>query len=182
MLLFRDLGLGDVFGGLGQIIEGDFMGGIKSIGKGLVRIITSPFQAALDIGLSVINSLIDAANLIPGVDIGNIDFEYNIADALLGEESESGSTTQPEEPPAPTVGLATGGIVTSPTTALIGEGGEPEAVVPLSRASSLGFGGGNEKTVQLLERLVAAVERGGVVELDGNKVGTALGLVSYKTQ
>ena len=79
------------------------------------------------------------------------------------------------------MGLATGGIVTSPTTALIGEGGEPEAIVPLSRASSMGFGG-SERTIQLLERLVTAVERGGVVELDGNKVGTALGLVSYKTQ
>ena len=45
----------------------------------------------------------------------------------------------------------------------------------------MGFGG-SERTIQLLERLVTAVERGGVVELDGNKVGTALGLVSYKTQ
>lgn len=33
--------------------------------------------------------------------------------------------------------LANGGIVTSPTTALIGEGGEPEAVIPLSKLKSL---------------------------------------------
>jgi len=174
-------GMGEIFGGLGQIIGGDFMGGIKSIGKGLVRLLIAPFQAMLDVGLAVINSLIDAANLIPGVDIGNIS-GVNIADSVFGEEEEAETSTATPETAAPTVGLATGGIVTSPTTALIGEGGEPEAVVPLSRASSLGFGGGNEKTVQLLERLVAAVERGGVVELDGNKVGTALGLVSYKTQ
>lgn len=40
-----------------------------------------------------------------------------------------------------TVGLATGGIVTSPTVALIGEAGT-EAVVPLNRAKEFGFGGG----------------------------------------
>lgn len=33
--------------------------------------------------------------------------------------------------------LANGGIVTSPTTALIGDGGEPEAVIPLSKLKSL---------------------------------------------
>jgi TP901 family phage tail tape measure protein len=37
--------------------------------------------------------------------------------------------------------LADGGIVTRPTMALVGEGGEPEAVVPLSRMGEFGFGG-----------------------------------------
>lgn len=37
--------------------------------------------------------------------------------------------------------LADGGIVTRPTMAMVGEGGEPEAVVPLSRMSEFGFGG-----------------------------------------
>jgi hypothetical protein len=37
--------------------------------------------------------------------------------------------------------LAAGGIVTGPTLGLIGEAGEPEAVVPLSRAGEFGFGG-----------------------------------------
>ena len=48
---------------------------------------------------------------------------------------------------ASTIGLAKGGIVNSPQLAMIGEGGEPEAVVPLSRASSMGFGGGNVNIV-----------------------------------
>lgn len=39
-------------------------------------------------------------------------------------------------------GLAEGGIVTRPTIAMIGEGGESEAIVPLSRMSEFGFGGG----------------------------------------
>ena len=40
----------------------------------------------------------------------------------------------------------------------------------------------NAKTIQLLERLVAAVERGGTVHIDGQKVGKALVLGSYKSQ
>jgi len=37
--------------------------------------------------------------------------------------------------------LATGGVTTGPTHALIGEGGEPEMVLPLSKAQDMGFGG-----------------------------------------
>ena len=35
-------------------------------------------------------------------------------------------------------GLASGGIVTRPTLAMIGEGGEPEAVIPLSKMGGMG--------------------------------------------
>ena len=45
--------------------------------------------------------------------------------------------------------LAVGGIVTSPQLAMVGEGGEPEAVVPLSRAGQMGFGGGTTLVFQL---------------------------------
>lgn len=38
--------------------------------------------------------------------------------------------------------LAEGGVATKPTMALIGEGGEPEMVLPLSKAKEQGFGGG----------------------------------------
>lgn len=45
------------------------------------------------------------------------------------------------------------------------------------------FGGGDDgKAIQLLERLVNAVEQGAVINMDGNKVGTALGMASYRTQ
>jgi hypothetical protein len=48
--------------------------------------------------------------------------------------------------------LAEGGIVTSPTIAMIGEGREPEAIIPLSKLGSMGFGGnggGNNITVNV---------------------------------
>lgn len=38
------------------------------------------------------------------------------------------------------VGLADGGIVTKPTLAMVGEGGEPEAVIPLSKMGQMGGG------------------------------------------
>jgi len=44
--------------------------------------------------------------------------------------------------------LAQGGIVTSPTLAMIGEAG-PEAVVPLSRVGEFGMGGGGNVTINV---------------------------------
>jgi hypothetical protein len=43
--------------------------------------------------------------------------------------------------------LAEGGIVTSPTLAMIGEGGESEAVIPLSKLA--GLSGNNETHIYL---------------------------------
>jgi TP901 family phage tail tape measure protein len=45
--------------------------------------------------------------------------------------------------------LAQGGIVTSPTLALIGEGRGPEAVIPLDRMSEFGMGGGSNVTINV---------------------------------
>ncbi len=46
------------------------------------------------------------------------------------------------------------------------------------------FGGskGDDKVVKLLERLITAVEKGGDVVLDGQKVGTAMATSSYRMQ
>lgn len=46
--------------------------------------------------------------------------------------------------PRPPVLLAEGAIATRPTSAIIGEGGEPEMVLPLSKAKSMGFGDGGD--------------------------------------
>lgn len=45
--------------------------------------------------------------------------------------------------------LANGGIVTGPTLAMIGEGGESEAVIPLSRLDQMTSGGGNNVTIHV---------------------------------
>jgi len=51
-----------------------------------------------------------------------------------------------------------------------------------SQSSSSSSSPNNTRVIQLLERLITTVEQGGDVYLDGNKVGTALGMASYRTQ
>jgi len=65
--------------------------------------------------------------------------------------------------------MAEGGIVNKPTRAIVGEAG-PEAVIPLKEFYSK------------LDELISVVKMGGNVYLDGNKVGTAMNVVSHKTQ
>lgn len=68
-----------------------------------------------------------------------------IGSALIGvmtgiQVSKISSTPAPRPP----VLLAEGGIATRPTSAIIGEGGEPEMVLPLSKAKNMGFGDGGD--------------------------------------
>lgn len=51
-----------------------------------------------------------------------------------------------------------------------------------SPAGSVSMGGGNARLEMLVERLIATVERGGTVVLDGKKVGEALVVSSYRMQ
>jgi hypothetical protein len=65
--------------------------------------------------------------------------------------------------------MATGGIVTGPTKALVGEAG-PEAVIPLNQFYAK------------LDQLISAVEKGGNIYLDGTKVGTAMATNGFRVQ
>ena len=58
-------------------------------------------------------------------------------------------TINPPDIPNIPVMLAEGGIVTSPTLAMIGEGRGPEAVIPLSKMGQFGLGGGGGITVNV---------------------------------
>lgn len=158
----------NVFGGVFKLFQGDFMGGFAQIGTGIASIFMAPFKAVEDIAMKMINNIIDALNYIPGVNIDQM----------------GSSDMEIDEPKIEPVGLASGGIVTSPTNALIGEGGEPEAVIPLSKLSTM-VGGNNSnqdntnKNIEtLLTKLLAAVEKGGDVFMDGNKVGKSLALAT----
>ena len=51
-----------------------------------------------------------------------------------------------------------------------------------SPAGSVSMGGGSARLEMLVERLIATVERGGTVVLDGKKVGEALVVSSYRMQ
>ena len=94
-----------------------------------------------------------------------------------------GGEWSPNLPKLELLALAAGGIVTSPTTALIGEAG-PEAVIPLDRFHDI-MNEAFAPVVQLLtlmvdggktqtETLVAINNKEATITLDGNKIGEAL--------
>jgi hypothetical protein len=83
---------------------------------------------------------------------------------------------------APKVQLATGGIVTKPTRALIGEAGD-EAVIPLNSRegkSMLGNGGGNNEMATMISILTQILNKDSSVYMDSTKVGTAMNIGSVK--
>lgn len=147
-----------ILGGIGSILSGDFSEGFKSLATGLLRVILSPIQLIADIGIAMINRMIDGINLIPGVDIANVP-EVDIAGNITG--------------------LATGGTVTKSGAFMVGEEG-PE-MVNLNAGSAVTpnnqLSGGDgvvkalETTNALLRELISA---GTVVEMDGRVVAQAI--------
>jgi hypothetical protein len=89
--------------------------GLKDIVNGIVSWMLMPFQLLTDLVVGALNYLIEGMNLIPMVDI-----------PLIPSPNLAGM-----------VALAEGGVVTGPTQALIGEGSEAEAVLPLSKLASM---------------------------------------------
>ncbi len=80
--------------------------------------------------IGFINTLIRAINLIPGVDIGEIGKVGTVATAGLTQRTKDIIASGAIE------GFAHGGIVTSPTLAMVGENG-PEAVIPLNQMGGI---------------------------------------------
>lgn len=104
----------------------------KDVGKAMVRHVVDALITVLD-AYAAKEAAMGAASLYEG--------EY--ADAAKyflasGAFSAGSGAVKGLE----TAYLAEGGIVDKPTLAVIGEGGEPEAVMPLSKAGQMGFGGG----------------------------------------
>ena len=176
-------GLKGIFKGLIDIINGDFAAGFEKIGKSLVRIILSPFQAITSGIVVLVNELIAMINKIPGVNIQSIG-KVNLSDKIMGEKS---------------MAFANGGIVTKPiTNATIGEAG-PEAIIPLSKTagseaviplSKVGGGnsGGLVNLTPLVDRMMAVeklltniLNKEGVIYIDSTKLGTAVSMGTYKT-
>jgi hypothetical protein len=112
---------------IGRTISG-WVGRIKGFFSGMWDGVVSGLKGALNgiigllnDGIYSVNMLISGANRIPGVDIGFIPYiPY----------------------------LAEGGVTTGPTLAMIGEGREQEAVLPLSKLQGLlNMQGGNQPVV-----------------------------------
>lgn len=162
--------LGNIFGGVIDFIIGVFTGdwgrawdGVVNIFKGIFNGIVDIIKQVLNIGIGLVNKFFDMLstpikimNKIPGVNVPTI-------------------------PHIPY--LATGGIVTGPTQAMIGEGGNPEAVIPLNSRgakfmSSIMGGNGSQKNVSINVEIGQVNDVANVSELSNellNKVDVYLG-------
>ena len=93
--------------------------GIGGAFKGVINAVISNLERGLNFAIKGLNIILDGI------------------DAAAGPWVNFGSIPDVKLPR-----LAEGGIVTSPTIAMIGEGREPEAVIPLSKLGNFGVGGG----------------------------------------
>src|SRR5690606_30448051 len=103
-----------IFTNVGTAV-GDAIGGTF---KNIINTILKGAIGIINGFIDAINFAVDIINNIPGVSIGKL-----------------GRLDVPQ--------LATGGVVTSATLAVIGEGSEPEAVIPLSRLDQMLSGDGS---------------------------------------
>jgi hypothetical protein len=93
--------------------------GIGGAFKGVINAVISNLERGLNAAIKGLNIILDGI------------------DAAAGPWINFGSIPDVKLPR-----LSEGGIVTSATIAMIGEGNEPEAVIPLSKLGSFGVGGG----------------------------------------
>ena len=102
-----------------------------------VQIAVALFEMGVDWGKSIINAIVEglrrAGGAIASFIMGLIPDVGSIVDSIVGGARSKASSLVKGLIP----GLASGGIVTKPTLAVIGESG-PEAVIPLSRAGQMG--------------------------------------------
>lgn len=120
----------------------------NAIGNAFKGVINSVLRRAVNIingFINAINSVIGVINKIPGAKIGKL--------RTLGVPA-----------------LATGGIVTAPTLAMVGEGREPEAVIPLSKLDDMLNGNvTNNKSVHIENVYIAS-------DYDADKLLNTLGI------
>ena len=124
IVFFKDMVV-SVFNGL-KDLAGSIFDKVGGAFKGVINAVISALESGLNFAIKGLNIILDGIDKAAGpwVNFGEI-------------------------PNVKLPRLAEGGIVTSPTIAMIGEGREPEAVIPLSKLGSMGFGGGANITVNV---------------------------------
>jgi hypothetical protein len=140
IVFFKDMVM-SVFNGL-KDLAGSIFDKVGGAFKGVINAVITGLEGGLNFAIKGLNIILDGIDKAAGpwVNFGEI-------------------------PPVKLNRLAEGGIVTSPQIAMIGEGGEPEAIIPLSKAASMGFGGGGGPTINITvtsadpNAVVAALQR-----------------------
>lgn len=114
-----------IFFNLIQFVENVFSGSWGAAWQNIVNIFANIFGAIVNLAKAPMNGVISAINYVLGK-INSLNVKIPDWVPVIG-----GNTFSFNIPQIPQ--LATGGIVTSPTLLEAGEGGEPEAIIPLSK-------------------------------------------------
>lgn len=114
-----------IFFNLIQFVENVFSGNWGAAWQNIVNIFANIFGAIVNLAKAPMNGVISAINYVLGK-INSLNVKIPDWVPVIG-----GNTFSFKIPQIPQ--LATGGIVTAPTLLEAGEGGEPEAIIPLSK-------------------------------------------------
>lgn len=124
----------NVVTGLWSWLKGIFESASKPVSNAWSSMWDSLTSAATMAWEGVKNTVKSSINWI----IGKVNDLINAINSVAQRGAGAIGFSAPQIPNVPM--LAQGGIVTRPTLAMIGEGGEPEAVIPLSKLGALGGG------------------------------------------
>lgn len=186
-------GLLDALGGLIDFITGVFTGDWKKAWNGIKSFFKGIWDAIWGIIKGIINLIIDAINLlwtgIYTVVKGIVNAIGGIAGAIGSIFGQDWSFSMPDDVPL-IPKLASGGMVTAPTLAVVGDNsgastGDPEVVSPLSKLQGMINDSSGEDVViltqildylkRIYEMLVAFKNNGGnvyefIAELNGSNI------------
>jgi len=124
--------VGDRFNDMGKMIKGLYDGAVSLFGK-LGDAIQAPFKSAIDWIRGALNSLLRSA----GQAVNS--FVAGVNQLIAGVNRAASLVNLPQLPYLPQVNIpqfATGAYVTGPTVAQVGEGGQPEYVIPANRMAA----------------------------------------------
>lgn len=145
-------GLKQTFTGIIDFVAGVFTGDWTRAWEGVKGIFGGIFQSFSSLAKTPINAVIAIINgAIRGINGISVD----VPDWVPGLGGKTYGFAIPEIPM-----LAKGGIATAPTVAMVGEGNESEAILPLSKLSGM-LNAPMNGIASLIERFLAAIEGGG---------------------
>lgn len=106
---------------------------IATVFQNVTQAITAPFKAAFDTVRGIVNQILNTI----GRAVGSVVMAIN--NVIAGANQALARVNLPQIPflPMPNIPqFAEGGVVSGPTLAMVGEGGEPEYIVPQSKAGA----------------------------------------------
>lgn len=138
-------GIMQVLTGLIEFISGTFSGNWEKAWQGIVDVFTGLFNGIAGVVVTILNAVIGTINTVVA---GLYNSVVSLVNSVLGAVNDLGAffgadwnlnigSPPPAIPYIEMPALATGGVVTSPTHALIGEGRYDEAVVPLGNSPQM---------------------------------------------